>query len=73
MVNVAMLPPFGPIVGVEHVNHSCSVDRKAEAQDKFLTERGLDPLSILISFCIFYCCIVLFCSMVEEEGRQHCC
>lgn len=49
-VRAAMLPPFHPIVGGEHVSHSCSVDRKAEAQDKLLTEKELDLLFLLISF-----------------------
>lgn len=68
-----MLPPFHPIVGGERVSHSCSVDRKAEAQDKLLTEKELDLLFLLISFWIFYCFIVWFCGIVEEEGSQHCC
>lgn len=35
IVSTAMLPTFGPIVGVECVSNSCSVDSKDEAQDKF--------------------------------------
>lgn len=44
MVSVAMLPPFGLTVGGERASHSCSVDRKPEAQYKLLTEKELDPL-----------------------------
>lgn len=73
IVTVAMLPPFGSVVGGVCVGHSCSVDRKAETPDKLLTEKELDPLFLLISFWIFYCFIVWFCGTVEVEGSQHCC
>lgn len=73
MVSVAMLPPFGLTVGGERASHSCSVDRKPEAQVKLLTEKELDPLFLLISFRFLSCFIVWFCGMVEEEGSQHCC
>lgn len=39
-VSAAMLPLFDLIVGGDHVSHSCSVERKAEAQDKLLTENS---------------------------------
>lgn len=73
IVTVAMLPPFGVIVGGVCVGRSCSVDRKAETLDKLLTEKELDPFFLLISFWIFYCCNVWFCGTVEEGGSQHCC
>lgn len=69
MVSVAMLPPFGLTVGGERASHSCSVDRKPEAQVKLLTEKELDPLFLLISFQIsflFYCLVLWY----GRGGRQ---
>jgi len=64
IVSVAMLPPFGPIVGGKCVSHNCSVDRKAEAQDRLSTEKELDPL-LWISLWIFF----LFCWFFLHYGR----